>query len=440
MHPAVSVVVPNYRHAGYLNRRLDSILAQTFQDFELIILDDASQDGSQAIIKSYLRDPRVSFHLNERNSGNAFSQWAKGLDFARGEYVWVAESDDYAEPAFLETLLAIAKRHPTAGIVYCQSDLVDEHSEFIRPMLDHYAVFGDPGRWRTDHFNSGRNEVSSYLMLRNIMPNASACLFRRDAFASIGGPVLGYRLCGDWLTYARLLTVSDVAFCASTLNHYRLHPHTARRETERALLEPLETYQALSSMAELVPVTPAVRSFAAALTFQRMRHLMIERRLCDIPIWGQIVEAAAAFDPDFSRRVSDPAWGEPQTAAFYFADDGIAFSEASAQRRLLPSGQPWIVRAGPCKGVPRLDPSSREGYGVLLSATFRDVEGTEIWRADSSSGFAGASLTGTAARVADPRGLGFYAWGPDPIVLFPGFTPPASAYFVECEIAAGAAG
>ena len=98
------VIVPNYNHARFLRQRLDSILAQTFQDFELILLDDCSTDESRTILEEYARDPRVRLDFNEVNSGSPFKQWNKGVRFARGKYVWIAESDDYADPRLLEAL------------------------------------------------------------------------------------------------------------------------------------------------------------------------------------------------------------------------------------------------------------------------------------------------------------------------------------------------
>src|SRR5215469_14819662 len=94
--PKVSIVVPNYNHARFLPQRLDSILGQTFQDFELILLDDSSTDDSRSILLEYgRRDPRVRIEFNEVNSRNPFKQWNKGVGLAHGQYVWIAESDDY---------------------------------------------------------------------------------------------------------------------------------------------------------------------------------------------------------------------------------------------------------------------------------------------------------------------------------------------------------
>ncbi len=91
----VSVILPNYNHSKYLKQRIDSILNQTFQDFELILLDDNSPDDSVDIIESYRDHKRVShIHLNKENSGSTFKQWERGFSLAKGEYIWIAESDD----------------------------------------------------------------------------------------------------------------------------------------------------------------------------------------------------------------------------------------------------------------------------------------------------------------------------------------------------------
>ena len=97
--PQVSVIVPNYNHASYLRQRIESIINQTYQDFELIILDDCSTDHSKEIIESYRNHPRVNqIVYNTENSGSTFKQWNKGVELAEGECIWFAESDDWCEP------------------------------------------------------------------------------------------------------------------------------------------------------------------------------------------------------------------------------------------------------------------------------------------------------------------------------------------------------
>src|ERR1700754_4049695 len=92
--PRVSVIVPNYNHERFLQRRLDTIFSQHYQEFEVIILDDRSGDGSLDILRKYSHHPKVSHNIyNAENSGSTFVQWRKGLQLAKGEFVWIAESD-----------------------------------------------------------------------------------------------------------------------------------------------------------------------------------------------------------------------------------------------------------------------------------------------------------------------------------------------------------
>ena len=88
--PKVSVIVPNYNHEPYLRQRIDSILNQSYQDFELILLDDCSVDNSRDILMAYKNHPKVTqLVFNEQNSANTFKQWNKGIELAKGEYIWI---------------------------------------------------------------------------------------------------------------------------------------------------------------------------------------------------------------------------------------------------------------------------------------------------------------------------------------------------------------
>lgn len=102
----VSIIIPNFNHHPYLQKRLDSIFNQTHQNFEVIILDDASTDSSLSLLDRYKNHPKVSHYiLNSKNSGSPFKQWKKGLALAKGDYIWIAESDDFCDLNFLESQL-----------------------------------------------------------------------------------------------------------------------------------------------------------------------------------------------------------------------------------------------------------------------------------------------------------------------------------------------
>ena len=80
------------------------MLNQTFRDFEVLLLDDGSTDGSAAVLQEYIDPPRVRAFCDLRNSGRPFVQWNKGVALARGQYVWIAEADDFSAPEFLERM------------------------------------------------------------------------------------------------------------------------------------------------------------------------------------------------------------------------------------------------------------------------------------------------------------------------------------------------
>jgi glycosyltransferase involved in cell wall biosynthesis len=220
--PRVSVVIPNYNHGRFLEKRIRSVLDQTYRDFEVIILDDASTDNSLEIIESFTGDPRIRTVLNTRNSGNPYRQWNHGVGLARGEYVWIAEADDYADERLLEKVLIPLESHPNVGLSYCQSLLTNE-MDHIEGSCDRWTQSVSPGHWSADYINSGKEECVRYLVFRNTIPNASAVLLRRDTFLQVGGADEQMRFASDWLTWVRMLIVSDLAFVADPLNFFRYH-------------------------------------------------------------------------------------------------------------------------------------------------------------------------------------------------------------------------
>ncbi|NDH91220.1 MAG: glycosyltransferase family 2 protein, partial [Flavobacteriia bacterium] len=186
--PRVSVIVPNYMHAPYLEERLQSIANQGFQDFEVLLLDDASTDRSVEILQAWeAKDARFHFTPNATNSGSTFAQWNKGATMAKGDYLWIAESDDVADPQLLEKLVALLDAHPSAVIAYGQSMLINEQSEPLHSFDVHYTYIFGGDRWSKPYANSGMNEIEQYMILHNVVPNASGALLRAERFQAIGG-------------------------------------------------------------------------------------------------------------------------------------------------------------------------------------------------------------------------------------------------------------
>ncbi|MFQ5569870.1 MAG: glycosyltransferase family 2 protein [Rhodothermales bacterium] len=220
--PKVSVIIPSYNHAPFLHRRIESVLDQTYQDFEIIYLDDASTDHSNEVFSAYAGDGRIRAFFNEVNTGIPGKQWNKGVREARGEYVWIAESDDYADKHFLEMLVTQLEAYPTAGLVYCQSWVVNERDEIIGS-YDHHTEDFDRTRWKRNFFNKGKDELTNYLLYKNTIPNASAVLFRKRIYEEARYADEWVRYCGDWLLWVKMLMISDLVFVARPLNYHRRH-------------------------------------------------------------------------------------------------------------------------------------------------------------------------------------------------------------------------
>lgn len=223
--PQVSVIVPNYNHAPYLNQRIDSILNQTYQDFELIILDDCSTDNSKEIIEQYRNHPKVSqIVYNEKNSGSTFKQWRKGIGLTEGEYIWIAESDDYSDSHFLEKTFDVMEKNTNIGLVYCQSVKVNENGE-IKGNWKYHANTSDEQLWKNSFQYDGYEFVRKYMFYGNMIPNASAVLFKKNRLEPVIKSVNGFKLNGDWFLYIKILSVTDVAFLSDPLNYFREHTH-----------------------------------------------------------------------------------------------------------------------------------------------------------------------------------------------------------------------
>ena len=233
--PRVSVVIPNYNYARFLEQRFQSILDQTYRDFEIIFLDDASTDDSVPLVRD--RYARYLRHcvVNTSNTGNPFVQWNRGAHLARGEFIWIAEADDYCAANFLERMLAAISQSPRIGLAHCHTLPVDGNGVSLDDgFYLRYVSTLDKQRWNADFLASGAAEVRSYLGKKNTITNVSGVLFRHQALAAIGYATETMRMCGDWLTYCRLLHDYDVAYVSEPMNFHRQHP---TKHTQNSVLD-----------------------------------------------------------------------------------------------------------------------------------------------------------------------------------------------------------
>ncbi|RME57701.1 glycosyltransferase, partial [Candidatus Parcubacteria bacterium] len=224
--PLVSVIVPNYNHAPYLRQRLDSIYRQSYSNIEVILLDDCSTDDSQAILREYFQkyQDKTKLLLNRRNSGGVFFQWKKGFDAAKGDLVWIAESDDWCELNFLEELVPFFQDEAVC-LAYCRTDFMKGHPAERIWTIEEYVSDIDSHLWISPFMRAAPKIVREAFAYKNIIPNVSSVLFR-----NLKGLALlddqdwqKMRVCGDWLLYAEVIKGGVLAYTPKTTNYYRIH-------------------------------------------------------------------------------------------------------------------------------------------------------------------------------------------------------------------------
>ncbi len=234
--PTISVIIPNYNHAQYLEQRIDSVLNQTYQDFEVIILDDCSPDQSRIIIEQYRDHPKVSHIIfNTENSGTTFKQWQKGIELAKGEWIWIAESDDWCEMNFLAELM-IQNLNKDISIAFVQTYMYYENTNL------YVANYTGSGMYETV---DGVEFVKSKMLPFNGIWNASQALFRRENYLQVSQKYLEFRFCGDWIFWVEMALMGKVHINGKFLSYFRKHDLDVTSSVSKSGIRYIEEVRAL---------------------------------------------------------------------------------------------------------------------------------------------------------------------------------------------------
>jgi glycosyltransferase involved in cell wall biosynthesis len=212
--PVVSIVIPAHNAAKTIRQTIDSALAQTFTDFELIVIDDGSSDGTAEAVAS-VRDARVRLKFAAQG-GSAVAR-NRGIALARGEMICFLDADDLWAPTKLERQLEALRRHPEAGVAYAWTDLVNERSE---PLFrgGHVAL-------------SGR--VYPKLLVYNFLECGSNPMVRRSALEAAGGFNEQLVNSEDWDLWLRLSQQTEFVAVPETLVYYRMSEEAKSANVER---------------------------------------------------------------------------------------------------------------------------------------------------------------------------------------------------------------
>ncbi len=243
--PPVSIVIPSYNHARYLEAAIESVLAQDYAPLELIVIDDGSTDGSAALLAKYGARFRWEVQANQGQAATVNRGW----HLARGEILGYLSADDALLPNAVSASVACLEQERDAVACYCDFNLIDPDSAFLR-------------RVRTPDFDYRR------MVTEIVCPPGPGAFFRRDAFEKAGGWNRAFRQFGDYEFWLRLALYGRLVRIPQALALFRVHPgsqsftHSPGRPTDEAV-KILESYFAN-------PLVPAelralrARAFSAA--------------------------------------------------------------------------------------------------------------------------------------------------------------------------------
>ena len=228
--PLVSVNIICYNQAPFLKQRIDSVLQQTYFDFELLIWDDASTDDSKKIIEQYRGHNRVSEIIyNSFNSGNGYTQWQDAIEKCQSKYLWIAEGDDFAEPSFLKQAVKILEENPTAALVETDAYYIENNLP-ASLVSEHKNITFSKALWTKDFVMKGEDAILDILAHGNCIANVSNVLFRADVLKQLHFNFSGYKYSADWFLYINLFKKFDYAYLHQPLSYFRLHSDNATKK------------------------------------------------------------------------------------------------------------------------------------------------------------------------------------------------------------------
>ncbi|CAH2603383.1 Glycosyltransferase [Rhodovastum atsumiense] len=245
--PQISVAVPNYNYARYMEGRLGTIFQQTHPIHEIVVIDDCSKDDSAVVIPRVAADwgREIDFVKNEKNSGSVFAAWRKAAELTTGEYIWIAEADDLSHPEFLAKTLVMLKADPMIQFAFTDSSTVlSDGAPQWKSYKDYYSTVA-PGTLSKTMIFDAPDFIRDVISVKNLILNVSAVVWRREALLqaleACNEELRNYRVAGDWRLYLEVLARpgARVAYEAEPLNIHRRHAEsvTHKLDAEQHLKE-----------------------------------------------------------------------------------------------------------------------------------------------------------------------------------------------------------
>lgn len=221
--PEVTVIIPSFNYRDYIEQALESVFNQTFKNYEVIVVDDGSKDGSYEFLKTqYAAQGRIKLicHENHRNLGLGKSL-ELGLSEATGNWVAILECDDIWEPNCLERRVAAVQK--SASILFCSNKIRILRMDEASGWLDDYVYRVQSKLSLRQKGKTTRGfKVGNEIYYENLFPTFSCMFFKKDALKKLNfnSPVISWL---DWYLYIQLAKAGDCCFLDEPLTLWRIH-------------------------------------------------------------------------------------------------------------------------------------------------------------------------------------------------------------------------
>lgn len=269
-NPKVSVCIPNYNYGRFIGSTIQSVLDQTYQDFELIVLDNSSTDDSESVVRGF-SDARIKFYKNERNIGFV-KNLNRCLSLASGQYISILHGDDTYLPQAVEKRVNCLDSNPSVGLVYSPHKIMDDSG----------VIIGEYRYCQDDYIAKGEDEFKTLVLENHI--GSPTVMIRKECYDKVGDYDERHPQVSDWQMWLRIALYYDVAFVSQPLACYRVHQTNLTRDVVEANTWGMEHYRMVKAVfSELPPKKghlaylekQAVRETAKRVVHQSISSLKI---------------------------------------------------------------------------------------------------------------------------------------------------------------------
>jgi len=282
--PAVSVIMAVYNGERHLAEAVDSILTQTFTDFEFIIVDDGSTDGTPGILRSYaLEDKRITILTNTANKGRSFAR-NRAMERASSELIAVMDADDVSLPERIEKLVAFMRGHPEVTVCGGALSIYDSPDEIWRPPTEHEAIRAN-------------------LLFESSINHAVSIYRKAQVSKYAGGYDISMPLAQDYDLWARLSMNPAVRFANLPEILYRYRCSGRNAEDLKFQQRKAKANLVRQKLLRHIGLSPSKEEFAAHLALSLWSKKLSRADLWACQKWlGKLYAAALAAEPAYDRK------------------------------------------------------------------------------------------------------------------------------------------